>query len=287
MSIFFLTSPPHPNISVISLLREEELPHGRTLFLANVPAQIGVDVHMYLKEAFAKFGEVELVRVKESSDNDAMSSYTVKSAIAFVIFRSSKGVKSVMNAPFGESRLPPPSVKASLAEYKPSKRQRKLHSQYQDTANETERKEAMAAALEEDVQSLVRRFRAKLPQAKLLQEEVDDYMARFEAAEEEAERKRKEAASKPDADGFVTVAYGKKRRRGGDADGSDGMNGGRKRGRAGSQKKKKKERELKNFYAHQMREAKREQLARLRTRFEEDKARIEKMKAARKFKPFG
>lgn len=52
-------------------------------------------------------------------------------------------------------------------------------------------------------------------------------------------------------------------------------------------KKKKKTLELKNFYRHQIREAKREQLAKLREKFEEDKARIDRMKAARKFKPFG
>lgn len=50
-------------------------------------------------------------------------------------------------------------------------------------------------------------------------------------------------------------------------------------------KKKKKPLELKNFYRHQIREAKREQLAKLRTQFEEDKARIAKMKEARKFRP--
>ena len=50
--------------------------------------------------------------------------------------------------------------------------------------------------------------------------------------------------------------------------------------------KKKKDYELKNFYRHQMREQKREELQSLREKFEEDKKRIQKMKEARKFKPF-
>ena len=54
----------------------------------------------------------------------------------------------------------------------------------------------------------------------------------------------------------------------------------------GRRKKRKKNLELVNFYRFQMREAKRERLAALRQRFEEDKARIAKMKAARKFMPF-
>jgi ribosomal RNA-processing protein 7 len=76
----------------------------------------------------------------------------------------------------------------------------------------------------------------------------------------------------------VTVTYGKRKRQGESAQGE---------GSRRHPKKKKRTYELKNFYAHQMREEKREQLARLRKKFEEDKARIERMKSARKFKPFG
>ena len=79
----------------------------------------------------------------------------------------------------------------------------------------------------------------------------------------------------------MTVTYGKKRRRTG-GDSKDAKHSG-----ARNKKKKRGSKELQIFYAHQIREAKREQLGRLREKFEEDKARIEKLKAARKFKPFG
>lgn len=248
-----------------------------------------MDTGAYLKEAFARYGEVEEVRVKAEPDDDAAASYTSKCAIGFLVFRTSKGLKAVLNASGDASRLSPPSSDVLLPGYKPSKRQLKKKQHQQQAVEASEDKAAIATAAEEEVQQLVRRFRARLPQAKVLQEEVDTFMASFDAAEAEEERKRKEAATQPDADGFVTVSYGKKRRRGGGGGGAgkDEVNGGKKRGRSGTHKKKKKETELKNFYAHQMREAKREQLARLRTRFEEDKARIERMKAARKFKPFG
>jgi ribosomal RNA-processing protein 7 len=252
-----------------------------------------MDTGAYLKEAFARYGEVEEVRVKDEPDDDAAASYSSKCAIGFLVFRTSTGLKAVLSASGDASRLSPPSSDVLLPGYKPSKRQRKKQQQQQQQqqqqAGGEEDKASIAAAAEEEVQQLMRRFRARLPQAKVLQEEVDSFMASFEAAEAEEERKRKEAATQPDADGFVTVSYGKKRRRGGGGGGAgkEEANGGKKRGRSGSHKKKKKETELKNFYAHQMREAKREQLARLRTRFEEDKARIERMKAARKFKPFG
>ena len=49
--------------------------------------------------------------------------------------------------------------------------------------------------------------------------------------------------------------------------------------------KKKKPTELKNFYAHQVKEKKRNDVEELRRRFEEDKARVQKMKESRKFNP--
>jgi len=246
-----------------------------------------VDIGTYLREAFARYGEVEEVRVKDHPDDEIAVSLTSKCAIGFIVFRTSKGLKAVMSASGDASRLSPPSRSVLLPGYKPSKRQLKKQQQQQQEQQQERRKEDDKEIIDDEVQKLIRRFRARLPQGKVLQEEVDGYMASFEAAEAEEKRKRFAAATTPDADGFVTVSYGKKRRRGGAGGAKNEANGGKKRSRSGSHKKKKKETELKNFYAHQMREAKREQLARLRTRFEEDKARIEKMKAARKFKPFG
>jgi ribosomal RNA-processing protein 7 len=49
---------------------------------------------------------------------------------------------------------------------------------------------------------------------------------------------------------------------------------------------RRKEKELHNFYRHQVREDKREKLVNLRQKFEEDKAKIAQLKAQRKFKPF-
>jgi ribosomal RNA-processing protein 7 len=51
-------------------------------------------------------------------------------------------------------------------------------------------------------------------------------------------------------------------------------------------KKPKKKEIVLDFYQHQARENKREQLADLRRKFEEDKKKIEKMKETRKFNPF-
>lgn len=52
------------------------------------------------------------------------------------------------------------------------------------------------------------------------------------------------------------------------------------------EKRKRARKELLNFYAWQHRETKMEHLAQLRKKFEEDKQRIELMRAQRKFRPY-
>ena len=113
---------------------------------------------------------------------------------------------------------------------------------------------------------------ARMP-AEQLQAQVEAYCGAFEEAEEREREAKRRAEEEPDDDGFVMVTS--KRVKTGD----EATN---KKSRLRSKKKKK---ELTNFYAHQIRETKRNQLMELRQKFEEDKKRIEKLKAGRKFRP--
>ncbi len=61
---------------------------------------------------------------------------------------------------------------------------------------------------------------------------------------------------------------------------TDGVRGKKNR------KKKKKTTQLKNFYSFQVKEDKMTHIKELRRKFEEDKLKIAKMKAERKFRPF-
>eukprot|EP00611_Tribonema_gayanum_P001104 TRINITY_DN1082_c0_g1_i1.p1 TRINITY_DN1082_c0_g1~~TRINITY_DN1082_c0_g1_i1.p1 ORF type:complete len:276 (+),score=101.36 TRINITY_DN1082_c0_g1_i1:156-983(+) len=128
--------------------------------------------------------------------------------------------------------------------------------------------------------AVVQQYRDARPDHEELRERVDAYINLFDAKEAEEEQERLDAKNQPDADGFVTVTYKKRRREAAEPDAAAAA------AAAGGRKKKKKPQELHNFYRFQMREAKREQLATLREKFEQDKAKIERMKAARKFKPF-
>ncbi|XP_065846640.1 ribosomal RNA-processing protein 7 homolog A-like [Oscarella lobularis] len=104
--------------------------------------------------------------------------------------------------------------------------------------------------------------------------EIEDYMARFD---EETAKTRSELESlrgQADDEGWVTVTSLRSNHT------------ERNRGALKREKKKKKEKELMNFYQFQQRETKREQIAQLRKKFEEDKQKIAAMKEARKFRPY-
>ncbi|XP_055993472.1 ribosomal RNA-processing protein 7 homolog A [Sorex fumeus] len=115
------------------------------------------------------------------------------------------------------------------------------------------------------------------PQA--LQAEVDAFMEAYDrkTAEEEAQARAEEGV--PDEEGWVKVT-----RR--------GRRPGLPRTEAANlrvlerERRKRARKELLNFYAWQHRESKMEHLAQLRKKFEEDKQRIELMRAQRKFRPY-
>ncbi|CAM9196956.1 unnamed protein product [Chrysoparadoxa australica] len=121
----------------------------------------------------------------------------------------------------------------------------------------------------------VKRYKEARPSLQSLTEQVDKCVGEWEASNAAKTQEAAKGVGEPDEDGFVTVTY--KRKRKGGASGPVGR---------ASEVQKKKKLELKDFYRFQMREEKREQLARLREKFEEDKARVAKLKLARKFKPF-
>ena len=130
-----------------------------------------------------------------------------------------------------------------------------------------------------------------------LKQRVDSFMAGFEEDEAAARRQREKRSREPDDEGFMPVQHRKKRKRqdggrkGGSAAGSalgrsrgakkrpDG--GGTDDGSAPNAAKT-----LQNFYGFQQKEQKQTALLRLREQFEEDKLKVARLKAQRKFKPF-
>ncbi|NXH20053.1 RRP7A protein, partial [Bucco capensis] len=112
-----------------------------------------------------------------------------------------------------------------------------------------------------------------------LKAEVDAYMQDYDKkiAEEEAKAAKEEGV--PDEEGWVKVTR-------------KGRKPGLPRTEAANlrllerERRKRARKELLNFYAWQHRETKREHIAQLRKKFEEDKQRIALMRAQRKFRPY-
>eukprot|EP00727_Mastigamoeba_balamuthi_P005075 m51a1_g14566 hypothetical protein (290) ;mRNA; f:1057983-1059389 len=132
-----------------------------------------------------------------------------------------------------------------------------------------------------------RQQRAKDPQAML--DEADEFVRAFAQRREERRAEEDTKASAPDADGFILVA----RRRGHKkaTDGAIHVAAARRSAarldaeRRAKEAKQQQQQVLLDFYAFQRREAKKDELVRLRRRFEADKKRLQRMKANRKFKP--
>ena len=100
-----------------------------------------------------------------------------------------------------------------------------------------------------------------------IEAQVNDFMADYDKRKEESEKKKR-TLQKPDKDGWVMVTR---------------KNPKPIQGKRHRQKRKK---ELLNFYQFQLRESKRQHIAELRRKFEEDKQKVAEMKSKRKFRPY-
>ncbi|KAJ2743655.1 hypothetical protein GGI20_003575 [Coemansia sp. BCRC 34301] len=127
-------------------------------------------------------------------------------------------------------------------------------------------------------------YSAARPAADAVRADVDAFMARFEEAQYERDRMLAQQQNVADADGFIPVV---RRARGGkNTDGTASVTAmstdeAREAGAA-----RKGPAMLTNFYRFQARERKRDQLADLRRKFEEDKEKIARMRQTRQFRPY-
>eukprot|EP00002_Diphylleia_rotans_P030941 TRINITY_DN6400_c1_g2_i1.p1 TRINITY_DN6400_c1_g2~~TRINITY_DN6400_c1_g2_i1.p1 ORF type:complete len:324 (+),score=57.22 TRINITY_DN6400_c1_g2_i1:54-1025(+) len=119
------------------------------------------------------------------------------------------------------------------------------------------------------VKRWVEEYWADRPDIAALQKEIEAVVSEYDQREKKTIEKRQQEKL-PDEDGWTTVHHGKKA----------------KAAPRKMTKTLKKERLLEDFYAFQRREKKVQRLTELRRKFEEDKERIARMKANRKFKPY-
>ncbi|XP_067876065.1 ribosomal RNA-processing protein 7 homolog A [Heterodontus francisci] len=133
--------------------------------------------------------------------------------------------------------------------------------------------------LKTGVQKWIRDYCCSITDPGELQTEVDQFIQQHDKRMAEVEALAEAEDGVPDKDGWIKVTR-------------KGRRPGIPRTEAGNlrviqrEKRKRAQKELLNFYSWQHRETKREHIAQLRKKFEEDKQKIALMRAERKFKPY-
>jgi len=113
----------------------------------------------------------------------------------------------------------------------------------------------------------------------VLENEIAEFMAQYDKKLSEKIEVTKATEGTADSDGWVTVTkYGKKKVVSRDKQPQKQIKS--------KDRKKQDQKELKDFYRFQIGQSKKERLDELRKKFDEDKARIAKMKESRNFKPY-
>ncbi|XP_059204480.1 ribosomal RNA-processing protein 7 homolog A [Centropristis striata] len=230
-------------------------PMDRTLFALNIPPYCSEDV---VKELFSQFGSVQSVELRDhpgsSQESGPKLSRFFKPAekqgfkVCYIVFQNSSSVAAAKSHPHDAPLL-------VCTEQRPVRTgTQKWIQQYTDSI---------------------------IPPGKL-QEKVNSFMEGYDKRKEEEAKRQKEEAEQQqeDEEGWVKVTRGPKGAK------------GRPHSEVANKKtlekemRKKKRKELMNFYTWQHRNTQKEHIAELRKKFEEDKQRISLLRAQRKFKPY-
>ncbi|XP_058742049.1 uncharacterized protein LOC131614491 [Vicia villosa] len=129
----------------------------------------------------------------------------------------------------------------------------------------------------------IKEFHQSKPGLEVLQNQIDDFVTDYEEKSEE-ERKAKEALVAEG--GWTVVQHHKGRKKTTDSE-SGIVVGSVAQAAVENKLAKKKPQEVGlDFYRFQKREAMRNELMELQLKFEEDKKRLQQLRAARKFRPY-
>ncbi|PWN37430.1 uncharacterized protein FA14DRAFT_109092, partial [Meira miltonrushii] len=281
----------------------------RTMFLVNLPIDT---TEKHIRIIFAQAGQIENVKLwkgkgvelmEEDEEDEEQPSGSSKKVV--------QQIPKVVPLPSFDPRDPNPFLPTSTSAHvtfldeSSLARALEIHSKRSNTVRTAEEAAAKSATSAPPVglDYLLARHRAVRPASSLVKEHADSVIALFEYRLKNPKQKSKastggiEAVSVGpngemlDADGFIIVQSTGKYGRTADAQGGSvrvarsRAQGERNRGADDEPAKKKKRLELDDFYRFQRREAKRQELADLRAKFQADQEKIKELKANRNFKP--
>uniref|UniRef100_A0AAY4D3C6 RRM domain-containing protein n=1 Tax=Denticeps clupeoides TaxID=299321 RepID=A0AAY4D3C6_9TELE len=232
-------------------------PLDRTLFVLNIPPYCSKDT---VKSMFSKFGTIQSVELTEKPGtseaaepklSECFAPSTKQSqgfSVGYIVFKNSSSVSAAKSHPHDEPLI-------ASTEKRPVKM---------------------------GINKWIQQYTEMLVPTEKLQKAVDSFMNEYDKRKEkEAEQQRKdEMEQQEDEEGWVKVTKGKR--------GTKVRPHSERANERTLQKedKKRKRKELMNFYTWQHRNTQKEHIAELRKKFEEDKQRIALLRAQRKFKPY-
>ena len=301
-----LPSPEEDLDDTFFYVKEHFAAEKNTLFVANAPVVPGIQTRILLRSLLGRYGEVERVTVvanprksmEDVSESMVWTNVTAPSFLgpihaegkfAHVVFVSPKEMKKAIKGLVEVMSAKEPFPGLSLEKL-----------EIQTLQDETDRKEVGNDDNDNDdapkprltgilaVADRYRKAHEKLSRDLLLKE-CNAVMEQYEDAEEKDRLARENAKREPDKDGFTQVTYsttkvGSKRDLEDGVTTTNNRRGGSKRNRtkkdvngASSQA---------DFYRFQTKEVRKNNLQNLRLKFEEDLAKVKRMKEEREYKPF-
>lgn len=231
---------------------DNHTPQGRTLFVVGVPPYCSEDS---LKLIFATCGTIDRVILSDKPSNQPHVVEQVKPAFrkskecfrtAYIVFKSNKAIIAATSMIFDKPILM--------------------------TSDEVR--------VETGINKWCREYEeAQTMNTDQLQTNIDEFMTGYDERVKKAAEQEKVNDGVADEDGWITVT------RTGKYKGVPRTEVEEERTKA-KERKKGRQKELLNFYTFQIRETKRERIADLRKKFEEDKQKIATLKTSRRFRPF-
>jgi ribosomal RNA-processing protein 7 len=285
------------------------------LFIANAPANGPIRTDLFLRALFESYGSIQRVTVTQDPRKVASSTTTRENSLetfreaaltgldftiesrkgdgkfAHVVFTSGKEMKKAIKRLVKEISDADDVFTMHLDEERIDQLVKETMQLDSDEIRELGNGESQLFAspltgIHSMAEQARRRACRHISRQNLMQM-CNDAMASFESEEEEALRRAKLASEQPDEEGFITVVNKSMPSFGVTNDLEDDHHHRRK---AGKRNRKRKAgygaEELPDFYRFQLKETRKNEVQDLKKRFEEDLAKVRKMKEERAYRPF-
>ncbi|GER25117.1 ribosomal RNA-processing protein-like protein [Striga asiatica] len=222
-------------------------------------------------------------KVGEFTEKDDASEQTNESEHEDLIANTEVPKNADTTSKTGESKKPRKTKKKNRRVRDELASDNLLESRGQDDHDEVYQMSSGDEDCSKGMKKWITQYYQSRPGIKVLQERIDDFIMAHEAEEEKARLEREAQAAEG---GWTVVVHHKGRKKTTDAETGVAVGSVAQAAVVDKVAKKKTKEVGIDFYRFQKREAHRNEIMMLQSKFEQDKKRIQQMRAARKFRPY-